>query len=81
MNIELFNTGCIIMTIGMGVVFFFLVLMIGAMQLCTKIIQIFNKYFPEEIKETQSKNKKQKKQQDDTEIAIAIAAAIQRSGL
>lgn len=77
MNIELFNTGCTIMTIGMGVVFFFLVLMIFVMNICSKIILKLNEIFPEVIEE-KTQNKK-KKTTDDTEIAIAIAAAIQRS--
>ena len=79
MSLELLNTGCIIMVIGMGVVFFFLTIMIFAMDLGSFIIRKLNKIFPEEVVETQPKKKK--KVQDDTEVAIAVAAAIQRSTL
>lgn len=81
MNIELFYTGCTIMVIGMAVVFFFLVLMIGVMNVCTKIIEKLNEIFPEVVE--QKAQKKNKKTDDDTQIAIAIAIAIaaQRSGL
>lgn len=80
MNLGLFYDACAIMFIGMGIVFSFLVIMIFAMNIGCKVIQILNKYFPEEIKET-TPNKKKKQTTDDTEIAIAIALAAQRSGL
>lgn len=79
MNIELFHTGCTIMVIGMTVVFFFLVLMIGVMNVCSKIIEKLNEIFPEVVE--QKTQKKNKKTDDDTQIAIAIAIAAQRSGL
>ena len=53
--------------------------MIFAMDLGSFIIRKLNIIFPEEVIETQPKKKK--KVQDDTEVAIAVAAAIQRSTL
>ena len=73
MDIELLKAGSLIMVIGMGFVFFFLFLMICFMEIVSKLVAIFNKYFPEEIEEANSQPKKL--QNNDAEIALAIACA------
>ena len=78
MNAELFNQGCTIMFLGMGIVFLFLVIMIFAMQIMTKILGFINKFMPEVIVEKQSK--KQLKKINDSEIALAIALAAKHGG-
>ena len=55
MNIELFFTGLKLMVIGMGIVFTFLVVMIFAMQITTRVIIFINKFFPEEVPEVKPK--------------------------
>ena len=71
---ENLNVGITLMVIGMATVFVFLGLMIVAMNITTKIISIINKYFPEPIPE--EKNIRKKKQDDESEIALAIAVAL-----
>lgn len=82
MNTDIFmqnlHIGITITVIGMLVVLFFLTITIGAINVTTKIIQIINKYFPEEIPE--EPKKKVKKQNEDEEIALAIALAVQKNG-
>jgi oxaloacetate decarboxylase gamma subunit len=79
MNIVLLKEGCYVMVIGMGTVFIFLVLMIFAMNIMSKLIQCINKYVPEEVVELKN-NKKNKEKDNDAEIALAIAAAIHNGG-
>lgn len=76
MNIELLKEGCYVMAIGMGFVFFFLTLMIIVMNLSEKLLNILGKYFPEEVIE--EKTTKKKNNDDESEIALAIACAIQK---
>lgn len=71
---ENLNIGIIVMVIGMATVFVFLAIMIVAMKITTKIIEIINKYFPEPVPE--EKNIRKKKQDDKSEIALAIAVAM-----
>ena len=71
---ENLNVGITLMVIGMSTVFVFLAIMIVAMNITTKIIGIINKYFPEPIPE--EKNTRKKKQNDESEIALAIAVAL-----
>ena len=68
------NTGLTITLIGMAVVMAFLVLMICAISLTTKFIEIYNKYFPEVVPEVKT-TKKKVQTKDDAQIAIAIAMA------
>lgn len=74
MDMTLLKEGTIVMTIGMGTVFFFLVIMIGAMNINEKILKYISKYFPEEIPEV--KTTKKKVESNDEDIALAIACAI-----
>lgn len=77
MNIQLLEQGLLLMIIGMGFVFFFLAIMIICMNLCAKIMKIYNKYFPEPIIENYPITKK-KSTDNEAEIAIAIAVAFDR---
>lgn len=80
MNLDLLKDGCFIMIIGMGVVYFFIFIMVWIMNLSGKFVQFINKYFPEEIEENTAPTKK-KRAVCDAEIALAIAcAALKRGG-
>ena len=76
---EALKEGFIIMVIGMGTVYVFLTIMIYAMNFTKKILDIVNKYFPEEVQQ-ESKKRKDKKD-NDAEIALAIAAAIHKGAV
>ncbi len=78
MDLTLLKEGTVIMIMGMGTVFFFLVIMIVTMHLNEKILAFVNKYFPEEIPEVKS-NLKKKESNSDDEIAVAIACAIHQA--
>ena len=77
MDMTLLKEGVIVMVIGMGTVFFFLTIMIGAMNINEKVLKFVGKYFPEEIPEV--KTKKKKVESNDDEIALAIACAINQA--
>lgn len=77
MDATLLKEGAIIMAIGMGTVFFFLVIMIGAMNINEIVLKIVGKYFPEEIPEV--KSVKKKTETSDDEIALAIACAVNQA--
>lgn len=79
MDITLLEDGVFVMIIGMGTVFIFLSIMIVAMNLNGKVLQVINKYFPEEIPQEKTNKKSAKK--DDEEIALAIACAVAKSKL
>lgn len=74
-----FEVGSIIMFLGMGVVFAFLVLMVWVMDITAVIIKGLNKYFPEEIPQPVKKKKTKSKSDEDEQIAVAIAATIAAS--
>ena len=79
MDLELLKEGSLIMIIGMGTVFFFLVIMIFAMEISSKVLKFINKFMPEEVEEVKSKHTKKQAQDNDAEIALAIACALERS--
>lgn len=79
MDLTLLKDGVFVMIIGMGTVFIFLSIMIVAMNLNGKVLQVINKYFPEEIPQEKTSRKSTKK--DDEEIALAIACAVAKSKL
>ena len=79
MDLELLKEGSLIMIIGMGTVFFFLVIMIFAMEISSKVLKFINKFMPEEVEEVKSKNTKKQAQDNDAEIALVIACALERS--
>lgn len=74
MDMTLLKEGVIIMVIGMGTVFFFLTIMIWAMNINNKVLKFIGKYFPEEVPEV--KTAKKKADSKDDEIALAIACAV-----
>ena len=78
MDLTLLKEGTVVMIMGMGTVFFFLVIMIATMHLNEKVLAFVNKYFPEEIPEVKSNFKKKESNSDD-EIAVAIACAIHQA--
>ena len=76
MDLALLEDGFIVMIIGMGTVFVFLSIMIFAMHLNGKVLQVLNKFFPEEI----PVEKKPVQKSDNNEIALAIACAMAAAG-
>lgn len=79
MNLELLKAGILLMIIGMGVVYFFLAIMIYVVDISSKVIKFANKYFPEEVEEDKYTPKK-KSTGSDAEIALAIACAVAERG-
>lgn len=77
MDIALLEDGFIVMIIGMGTVFVFLSIMIFAMHLNGKVLQVLNKFFPEEIP---VEKKPVQKSDNNEEIALAIACAMAAAG-
>ena len=77
MDMTLLKEGAIVMVIGMGTVFFFLTIMIGAMNINEKVLKFISKFFPEEVPEI--KTAKKKVESNDNEIALAIACAINQA--
>ena len=79
MNMTLLNEGIIVTLLGMGTVFFFLTLMIYAMDLTEKVLKFVGKYFPEELPVVATPSNKNKQEKSDEEIAVAIACAVRGS--
>lgn len=77
MDLALLEDGFIVMIIGMGTVFVFLSIMIFAMHLNGKVLQVLNKFFPEEIP---VEKKPVQKSDNNEEIALAIACATAAAG-
>lgn len=78
MDTEILKFGIMIMVLGMGTVYFFIILMIFFLNITTKALGIINKYFPEEVVE--DKRNTVKKKTEDIEVAIAIACAAKQGG-
>ena len=77
MDLALLEDGFIVMIIGMGTVFVFLSIMIFAMHLNGKVLQVLNQFFPEEIP---VEKKPVQKSDNNEEIALAIACAMAAAG-
>ena len=73
METTLLSDGVSLMLIGMGTVFVFLTILIGAMKVNEKFLNFIGKYFPEE---TPQNNIPKQTNKNDEEIAIAIACAL-----
>lgn len=73
-ELSLLKDGAVIMCLGMGSVFLFLVIMVYAMRIMAFVIQKINKFFPEALPET-NKYTKKSQSSSDSEIALAIALA------
>ena len=76
-TVSLLEDGIIILCIGMGGVFAFLVIMVWSMNIMSVVIKKINNIFPEEIAE-ENKYSKKNKLSSDSEIALAIALAYSR---
>ncbi|MBO5947661.1 OadG family protein [bacterium] len=75
MNAELWIEGLGIMSIGVGVVFSFIILTVFAMSIMSKVVMYLNKIFPEAVQQVAAVKKAVI---DDSAIAVAIAAALAR---
>ena len=69
---ELLKVGVTLMIMGMGTVFSFLIILVIAMAITSKVLVYINKMFPEAVAETAGAKPVNKS--NDEEIAIAIAA-------
>jgi len=66
------NEGLILMAVGMGTVFSFLVILWGAVAAVSKVVSKLSELFPEKVQEVKNVVKAVSQ---DTEVAIAVAAA------
>ena len=73
LNVELWSEGLTTMLVGMGIVFSFLVILVFAINIMVKCVEVVNKLCPLPV-ETPKITKKSNN--DDTDIAIAIAVAM-----
>lgn len=78
MDMTLLKEGAIIMAIGMGTVFFFLVIMIWTMNINETVLKFVAKFFPEEVPEEKT-TKKSAVANADGEIALAVACAVHKA--
>lgn len=78
-NLSLLKDGAVIMCLGMGFVFIFLVIMVFSMQIMSAVIKKINTFFPEAIAEENKYTKKTQQNTSDSEIALAIALAYAES--
>ena len=74
-NLSLLKDGAVIMSLGMGFVFLFLVIMVYVMRIMAFVIQKINKFFPEVLPQENKYVKKVQNNTSDREIALAIALA------
>ena len=74
LNPELWATGGTTMAVGMGIVFSFLVVMVFAMMILTRVVAWLNKVCPVAVAEV--KQIKKAITDDNVNIAIAIATAM-----
>lgn len=80
MNLMLLEEGLIAMCIGMGVVLSFLIILIFAMSIMSKVVGYLNKIFPEVVAApAKNKSKSVSNAKEDEQIAIAIAAVMARA--
>lgn len=78
MNLLLLEEGLVAMCIGMGVVLSFLIVLIVAMSVMSKIVIYLNKIFPEALP-VPVKSRTAPSVKEDEQIAIAIAAIMARA--
>ena len=77
-NLSLLKDGTVIMSLGMGFVFLFLIILVYAMQIMAYVIRKINILFPEEVVETAGSSKA--KTSPESEVALAIALCYAKSG-
>ena len=75
LNSQLWITGLTTMVVGMTIVFSFLCILVFAINIMTKCVEIVNKLCPLPVEEPKGAKKKSS---DDSEIALAIAIAMQK---
>ena len=73
LNPEVWVTGGTTMAVGMGIVFSFLVVMVFAMLIMSRVVAWLNKVCPLPVVEAKQVKKATT---DDSEIAVAIAVAM-----
>ena len=73
LNPELWATGSTAMVVGMGIVFSFLIILVGAIALMARFVEFLNKVCPLPVVEQKAKKASTT---DDTDIALAIAVAV-----
>lgn len=66
--------GLILLAIGMGVVFGFLLIMVFAMNAMSMVVKWLNKLFPEEVEVVEKKSVRKNVAEEEA-IAVAIAVA------
>ncbi len=74
---QLLNTGMVLLGIGMGFVFSFLVIMVGTMNGMSWCVKQLNKIFPEEVEIIEKPGKRANVSEGEA-IAVAIAVAKSR---
>ena len=74
LDASIWATGLTTMVVGMGIVFSFLVILVFAINIMVKCVEVVNKLCPLPVEETKTAKKSAKS--DDTEIAIAVAVAM-----
>ncbi len=73
LNPELWTTGGTTMVVGMGIVFSFLIILVGAIALMARFVSFLNKVCPLPVVEQKVRKTSTT---DDTDIALAIAVAV-----
>ena len=73
LNPELWATGSTAMVVGMGIVFSFLIILVGAIALMARFVEFLNKVCPIPVVEQKTKKVNTT---DNTDIALAIAVAV-----
>ena len=71
--LEALSTGATAMTVGMGIVFSFLIVMVFAMLIMSNVVAWLNKVCPLPVAEVKQVKKATT---DDSEVAVAIAVAM-----
>ena len=75
LDTNLWATGLTTMVVGMGIVFSFLVILVFAINIMVKCVEVVNKLCPLPVEEPKTTKKSAS---DDSAIALAIAVAASR---
>ena len=73
---NLFNEGLILMSLGMGFVFVFLIFLVGATKILSKILSTFYKEQPNNVKPKNNPKFKNKLENNDDELVAVIASVL-----
>lgn len=74
LNPELWATGLTTMVVGMGIVFSFLIVMVFAILIMTRVVNWLNVVCP--LPTVEAKTSKKAVSSDDEQVAVAIAVAM-----